>query len=249
MSYTTIIIEDDESCQLRLIELIEAHFDNLVLLNTADNIEKGRELIDKLDPDIIFLDIEMPGGTGIELLNRLENRSVNVIFTTSHDSYALEALRLSAIDYLMKPIQLKELVVAVDKAIKKLKNDQILDHVGALLSHTSSDEHKNKTIALPSGNGYVFLKIDHIIRCEADGNYTVVHLADGSNLVITQLIKNIEQLLQNHPFFRTHQSHLINMDHIREYQRGTGGTLVMSDASLVPISRSKRQAFLDKVGG
>ena len=194
-------------------------------------------------PDVVFLDIEMPWMSAFELLDQLDEILFDVIFVTAHDQFALKAFRYYAIDYLLKPVDQASLKKAVSRVVEKRRgfSKEFLQDI--LLTINNRNEPLNK-IALPTMEGYEFVSIPGIIRCEADNNYCKIYLDNGKKILASKTLKYIQGLLQDHNFFRTHHSHLINVDHIHKYVKSGGGYVIMSDNSIVNVSRAKKDEFM-----
>jgi two-component system LytT family response regulator len=214
-------------------------------LGTAGNIEGATELIQLHSPDLVFLDISMPGGSGFELLERLEKVDFEIIFVTGYDEYALDALRVSAVDYLLKPVITEELVKAVEKAQKRIHDRSILHSYKALQHNLTHSEAEEKKVAIPGSNAYDFVRAGDIIRCEGWQKYTRIYFGNGSCLVSSYNIGVFREMLEPYGFFSIHKSHLVNIRQITRYLKN--GVVEMSDGSEVPVSRRKREEFVEKV--
>ncbi len=245
-----IIIDDERIGRETLESLLSDCCPDVAVVAQADSIEAGRAAITKHDPDLVFLDIEMPFGNGFELLEALPGARFEVIFTTAYDQYAIRAIRFSALDYLLKPIDRDELIAAVAKARKRLSGSRVLNqNLEVLLEnlrHTASEHNK---IALPTDDGLILVQVTQIIRCEADGNYTRFYLAGGEAMLVSKTLKEFETLLAEMNFLRIHHSHLVNVSHVRKYVRGEGGLVVMSDSTSVPVSRRKKDELIRRLAG
>jgi len=244
-TYNSIIIDDEPKLQKVLQLKLEKFCPQISVLACANNAKDSYALITRKQPDIIFLDISMPDETGFDLLDYFDSFSFEIIFVTGFSEYAIEALRLSAVDYLLKPVRTKLLVQAVKKAIYRIDERKDIERYKILKENlNNSGSHKNK-IAIPGLDNYQFIEVANIIRCEGWDNYTKIHLANGEVLISSYSIGVIKDLLTNYNFYSTHKSHLINIDEIASYQKD--GTLVLSDAAEVPVARRRRQEFVDTV--
>ncbi len=241
------LIIDDEKRALNVLRLlIEQHIPEIDEVSTALGSVQGLEQVHALRPDLIFLDVEMPGMTGFELLEALQDIEVNVIFTTAYDHYAIRAIRCSAIDYLLKPIDIQELKAAVQRFSRQpLRSDEINPLMSNLISNLKTIHHQKPRLAIPTTGGLSFFDIDEIIRCEADNNYTTFYLSGGRRFVSSRTLKEYDELLSEYQFLRVHQSHLVNPAFIKEYTQK--GMLAMTDKSFVPVSRRKHQWVHDKL--
>lgn len=243
-----IIVDDEENGRIILRKLLNEFCPQVTVVGEAGNIDDGGRLVREKKPDLVFLDIKMPFGTGFDLLERLGKVDFDVVFTTAHDDYAIRAIRYAALDYLLKPIDIDELGEAVRRSEEKRKEastgEQQIEHFLELLQRKDQPPEK---LALPTGDGLSFVKVDRIIRCEADGAYTHVHLQGEKALMISKNLKGIEKLLQAHRFFRVHHSHLVNLSYVRKYIRGKGGQVEMEDGSIVDVSVRRKDAFLKEL--
>ncbi len=238
----SVIIDNEQSAQETLSKLLEIHCKEVRLLGTADGVKSGLELINKHQPDLVFLDIQMGPDTGFDLLQRLLKVNFAVIFTTSYDQYALKAIKFNALDYLLKPIVPEELILAVTKIkISKDYGNQNL-RVANFIDHLTNN--KVSKIILPTSGGFTLIEIEEIIRCEADRNYTNIYLKNGSKILCSQTLKHFDDLLIDHNFFRSHHSHLVNTNYIVNYMRQKDSQIKLSDGTIIPISKNKRGEFL-----
>jgi len=206
--------------------------------------KKGLEAIAEHEPDLVFLDIEMPMMNGFEMLEQFANIPFSVIFTTSYDQYAIKAIRFSALDYLLKPIDPKELIAAVHK-VDTARMVPSPEQLEILMSHIRNKDNGFTKIAIPTSEGFELLPASDISYCEADDNYTHIHLKNKKKVVACRTLKDIEEQLEAFPqFIRVHHSYMVNLNEVDKYIRGEGGYLVMSDGSTVNVSRSRKEALL-----
>ena len=240
----TIIIDDEPKARDNLKLLLSEYCPNVNILASEGNIKDAIASINKHQPELIFLDVQMQGETGFDLLEKLETITFEVVFTTAHHEYALKAFKFSAIDYLLKPIDIEGLRRAVQRAIER--NGKQMERRMEIASDTL-DQNKSSfnKIALPTSEGFVFIVKDDIVRCESTDNYTNFYLADGTKVLVSKTLKHFDEILSPYGFFRVHQSHLINLSHLQKYHKGEGGYAIMSDASSVMVSRRKKAEFLD----
>ncbi len=243
----TIIIEDEQKSRELLDAMIQKNCPELEIIGHASDVPQGVELIRSLKPDLVFLDISMPNGTGFEVLEQVSDLYFELIFATASDQHALKAIKYSACDYLLKPIDADELKAAVDKVIKKKKSNSGMDNLQFLIEHLKRADENYQKITLPTGNAYEIVNIKDIIRCEADGSYTTFYLNDKRKLVISAGLKHYEELLPEIDFIRVHHHHLINMNHVLRFLKEDGGYAIMSDGSKIEISRRKKEAFMDRL--
>jgi len=239
-----LIVDDEENARGNIEVLLQDYCEEVSVIAMADNVTAGLKAAKKHKPDIVFLDIEMNGETGFDLLSRIEDIDFDVVFTTAHSDYALKAFKFNATDYLLKPIDINELINAVAKTGKRLGNQLSQDKLEQIINRGGQYNEEFNKIALPTVDGLLFVERDHIIRCESADNYTTFFLHDGSKIMVSKTIKHFEELLSEYNFFRVHQSHLINLRHLKQYHKGEGGYAIMSDDSSVIVSRRKKEAFL-----
>ena len=239
-----ILVDDEVSCTDVLHWQLDNYCPSIQVLCECNSPEDAIEKITALKPDVVFLDIEMPGMNAFEMLNILKPFNFEVIFTTAYNQFAVRAFKENATDYLLKPIEKSDLILAVEKLLTK---DQIHSNEKMeTLLHLFKDQMKiNKKIALPTQDGMTFLNVDQIVRVESESNYSFVHLASGENVCITKTLKQIEESLEGQPFYRVHQSHLVNLNHIVKYIKDAGGYLVMSDKTTITVARQRKDGFME----
>ncbi|HOW24415.1 MAG TPA: LytTR family DNA-binding domain-containing protein [Bacteroidales bacterium] len=239
-----VIVEDEKKSQDTLIAMLNRYCPQVVVTGIADGVESGLKTISTLQPDLLFLDIQMPDGSGFKLLELLGERAFQVIFITAFDQYAIKAIRYSALDYLLKPIIAEELIGAVEKAEKKKQNDSMNENIRVLLENVTSIHEKPVKIVLSTSEKMYVVDIDTILRCESDNYYTRFYFTDGKNLLVSKTLKEFEELLKDHDFIRPHKSHLVNLRFVRGYHRQESGQILMTDGSSIPVSRRKRDQVL-----
>ncbi|MCB0805177.1 MAG: response regulator transcription factor [Bacteroidales bacterium] len=240
-----VIVEDEKRSRETLSGLLKLYCKDVNLVAEADGMNSGREAILKHDPDLVFLDIQMPDGSGFKLLESLENIRFDVIFTTAYDQFAIKAIKFSALDYLMKPIFPEDLVAAVEKAKKKRDTQGTKQGIDVLLQHVKKPESENPKIVLSTSEKIHVVNIKDIIRCESDNYYTLFLFTDGTKLLISKTLKENEELLSEHNFIRPHKSHLINALYIKSFLKQDGGYIMMTDGSKVPVSRRKKEKIIE----
>lgn len=242
----TVIIEDEQKSMEVLAALIRRNCPDLEIVATASNVSQGVEIIRQFQPALVFLDVSMPDGSGFDLLERVDQK-FELIFATASDQYAIKAIKFSACDYLLKPIDAEELVAAVDKVKQKQNQLPSMDNLRFLVDQLKRADDNFQKITLPTGNAYEIVNIRDIIRCEADGSYTVFYLSDKRKLLISAGLKHYEELLPERDFIRVHHHHLINMNHVLRFLKEDGGYAIMSDGSKIEISRRKKEAFMERL--
>ena len=241
----TVLIEDNADAAEKLQFLLTkygAASINLVALATTG--QAGIEAIQNHQPDLLFLDIELGDMTGFELLERIDAVDFQVIFTTAHEQYAIKAIRYSAVDYLQKPIGREELLAAISRA-ENNPTRILKEQVNQLAQNVRAKSALPEKIALTTSEGLVFKKIEDIVRCESDRMYTIVAMVGGEKLMVSKPMGQLEEILEGQNFFRIHNSHLINMNHIRQFVRSEGGYLVMEDGATVSVARNRKDDFLE----
>lgn len=242
-----LIIDDEKGARFILRGLIEKHFDNIHIVGEADGIETGIEAIKKHQPDLVFLDIQMRKGTGFDLLNQLDTINFEVIFITAYNQYAVDAFKLSAFGYLLKPIKIKELENVIDRLQEKiLLHQQNTDKRLKVLIENYGSEGEVQKLIIANTDGFEVIEIKHIIRLEGDGNYTHFILENDKKMTSTKNIGEYEKLLNKYGFFRIHQSTLINLRHVAGYIKGDGGLVKMTDGKSLKVSRDRKKSFLEK---
>ena len=239
------VLIDDEKNALEVLEMQLTKFCmDINITATANGGQKGIEAIKKHQPNLVFLDIEMPHKNGFDVLTETKQYNYDVIFTTAYDQFAIKAFKFSAIDYLLKPIDIVELQQAVEKVKNRKGAASLDDKIKLLLSQLQPQKLTNK-IALPIGDGMLLANPDEIIRCESDSNYTHIFLTSGKKITLAKTLKEVEETIEGNPFFRVHQSHLINMNHISKISKGDNPFATMKDGTTISISRNKKEAFME----
>ena len=242
---TAVIIDDMPQAIETLKEDLATYCPQIELIGTADGVVSGAKLLRKKTPQVVFLDIELQDGTGFDILELLPDLRAQVIFTTASDAFAIKAFRFSAVDYLLKPIDPDDLQTAVAKIEGESKKSK--DNLSLLLDTVKSGAAPQR-LALHTLEKIHIVDISKIIRCESSGNYTHFHFSDNTKLLVTRTLKEFDQLLQEHRFARVHQSHLINVDQIKEYVKLDGGYLVMRDGTRVAVSTRKKPMVMKLLG-
>lgn len=241
------ILIDDEKNALEVLEMQLARYcSDVNVVASCEGGIKGIAAIKKHNPDLVFLDIEMPHKNGFDVLSETKEINYNVIFTTAYDQFAIKAFKFSAIDYLLKPVDITELQAAVEKVKGREKIGNLDEKLKILLGELQPAKQKlTHKIALPVGDSMQFMEPDDIIRCESDSNYTHIFLAGGKKITLAKTLKEVEENISGSPFFRLHQSHLVNMNHINKYVKGDSAYIIMKDGTQIGISRNKKEAFLE----
>jgi two-component system, LytTR family, response regulator len=240
-----IIIDDERTSRETIKGLLKKNCPDVQVVGEADGFVSGLNKINSLQPDVIFLDIQMPDGSGFKLLEEIDEINFEVIFTTAYDQFAIKAIRYSALDYLLKPINPDELTHAVGKLAMKLKKGKDNTGVNFLLDTIKSPSAKIKRIVLSELDGLQIIEVDNIIRCEADGCYTKFFLIDKRVIIVSKILREYEEILSEFNFIRPHKSHLINLKYIKSLIKVDGPIIEMSDNSQIPVARRKKDQILD----
>ncbi len=241
-----IIIDDEIHCRKTLSMLLEEHCPSVQVVDQCEDGEAGILAIQKLKPDIVFLDIEMPGMNGFEMLQRLAAINFEIIFTTSYDQYAIKAFKFSALDYLLKPVDRHELETALQKVVQRLSRP-VPQQLEILLQKLYQPTSSIRKIALPTMEGLQMIPIDSIISCASDSNYTIFQLKNKQKLIVSRLLREVEEMLEEYSFLRVHHSFVVNLNEIEKYFKGDGGYVVMSDGSTIDVSRNKKDVLLTRL--
>lgn len=244
---TAIIIDDEAKGRLALREKLSAYCPTVQVLAEASNGQEALLLIQHHKPQLIFLDIEMPRMNGFEMLNALTEKDFHVIFTTAYDQYAIKAIKYAAFDYLLKPIDIEELKTAVEK-IEQKQNHQTQKQAELLLHNMQHPKTQLNKLAIPTVEGLLFFNINEIIHLEAHSNYTYIYFSGSPKILASKTLKDFEELLPPETFFRTHHSHLINLNYIKKYIKGDGGQIELQNGTYVDVSRRKKEEFLKAIG-
>ncbi len=240
-----IIVDDEEKSCVTLKSLVERHCPEVEVVQLCASVEEAMTAIGTHSPGLVFLDIEMPFDNGFRLLEMIPDPGFEVIFTTAYDHYAVKAIRFSAMDYLLKPVDVDELKAAVKKAGKKMRGKAPANY--ELLLAALKIKSKTAKIAVPTFDGLQMVSVEDIVKCTADESYTHITLAGGQKLVVSRILKDFDELLCDLNFFRVHNSSLINLIHVRKYVKGDGGYVIMSDGETVEVSRRKKNELLSRL--
>lgn len=248
MKYTAFIVEDETRSRELLQNLVEEFCPELQLLGSAATVEEAIKSIHQLQPQLLLLDIELHPGTGFDILQRTDSTTFQVIFTTAYDHYAIRAIKFSALDYLLKPIDVQELQLSVQRAIQQFSNKSPKDTLQLLLRNLVKQQHDH-TISLSTAEGMEFVPIATVLRLEASGAYTIFYLKNKRTIMVSRNLKEYETLLSDHGFFRIHNSHIVNLKEVRKFLKTDGGYAVMNDDTLIAISPKKKEQFLQLLAG
>ena len=246
--HTKVLIVDDETGCRESIEFnIKKHFPEIEIVGQAGSVREAKELIEDLEIDLLLLDIELGDGTAFDLLEQMDDGHCDLIFTTAFDHYAIRAIQFSAFDYLLKPIDPDELKHAIERYLqKKSAHGEAANKINHLIHNLRNDKKK---LAIPDMEGFVFIDVDEIIRCQSDGSYTRFFLTNGEKILASKSLGEYEGMLTGETFYRVHRSSLINLSHIKKYVKGEGGYVIMSDGSEIEVSRRKKADFIKILSG
>lgn len=246
---SAVLIDDDVNLRKGMKGILSLYAPDINIIGEAESVATGIETLSKLNPQVVFLDIQMNDGTGFDLLEKLTeiNGRINfhVVFITAYEHYAIKAFRFSALDFLLKPVEPEELEKVIDKIRSVLEKDNDYSHIDLLLENIRKKADNYKRIALSNSDGIHLLDINDIIRCESDDNYTKFFIKNRKTILISKTLKEYEELLSEHDFIRIHQSHLINLQYVKSYLKKEGGYVLMNDDTQLPISQRKREMIQD----
>lgn len=240
-----IIVDDEQRSREALNGLIERYCPEVFIISEATGCNDGIDKARKFEPDLVFLDIQMPDGSGFNFLEAFDKINFEVIFTTAHDQFAIKAIKYSALDYLLKPVDPDELKIAIHKYLQKNDKGKINDNIKVLLDNIKSPQNDAKKIILSTSEGMHIVSTDDIVRCESDDYYTNFFFVNGTSLLISKTLKQNEAMLSDFDFIRPHKSHLVNIKYIKSFLKVDGGYILMTDGSKIPVSRRKRESIVE----
>jgi two-component system LytT family response regulator len=242
-----VLVDDEADSILVLRKLLEINCPEVEVVGQADGVSTAFEVIEQQSPDLLLLDISMNNGNAFDLLNKLDTLKYQVIFVTAFDSHAIEAFKYSAVDYLLKPVHGDNLRTAVEKAMQKSRQREVTDHLKILLDNINSLQLSQQKMAIPTMTGLTFIYLKDILRLESKGSYTTVFLLDGKHLITVRSIREFEKILPEALFYRIHNSHIINLNRVQEYQKGRGGYVLMEDNTSIEVALRRKEEFLRKL--
>lgn len=241
-----VIVEDEEMARNVLKSLLAQYCQDVMVCAEADDIVSGKNMIETFRPDLVFLDIEMPGGSGFKLLTSIDNIDFEVVFITAYEQFAIKAIRHDALDYILKPIDPKELVAAVEKVKEAKYKKTLKKQYDNLLKNLDPEQLVVRKISLSTADKIHLIDVDDIIRCESDNYYTIIFFKDGTSLMVSKTLKEMDQKLEEYDFVRTHKSHLVNMRCIKNFIKDEM-MVVMTDDTKVPVSKRKKEKILEVI--
>ncbi|WP_310378488.1 LytTR family DNA-binding domain-containing protein [Flavobacterium sp.] len=239
-----LVVDNETNIREGIVELIKNFCPFKAQVYEANGVDSGLKSIADINPDILFLDVELDDGTGMDLLSKINEINFHLIFITAHNKYALDAFRFSAIDFLLKPINPEELIEAFDRVNKHIKNSFLQDQLLIMQESLNKITHRERKIVLKDSNSIYFVNVNEIIRCESDGQYTEFYIENTKKIVISKSLKEYEEMLELYGFIRPHHSHLINTHKILRFDKVDGGSLIMQNNDEVPVSHRKKAQIL-----
>ncbi len=245
MQLKSIIVDDEKHGRENLAGLLYKYCPQVTLVGEASSVESAKELINIRKPDLVFLDIEMPKATGFQLLEYFRDFNFEVIFVTAYDNYAIKAIRFSAADYILKPININELVAAVEKVTEQIQQKQENQRIKQLYYNISRSGEPR--IGLPSADRIEFVEVNKIVRCQGEGNYTHIYFEGNKNLLVAKTLVEFEDLLLDHGFVRVHKTHLVNLRHVVAYFKTDGGVLQLTNGDKIAVSRRRKESLLKQL--
>jgi two-component system LytT family response regulator len=246
MKLTAILVDDEKASRETLANYLGRYCPDVELLAQTQSVREGIAAIEKYHPDIVFLDVEMPYANGFDLLDEVKEIDFATVFVTAFSNYAIKALNMSASYYILKPVDIDELIKAVDKIREEKKTNDHTFFSKVLAENLNTADRLEHKIVLPQLNGFEVIRVKDVIRIQANDNFSDFHLVDGSKKVICRTLKHYEELLADFNFLRVHKSHVVNLHYVSRYVKGKGGQLVMSNGSEVEVSQSKKKELLGK---
>ncbi|MFT3705838.1 MAG: LytTR family DNA-binding domain-containing protein [Agriterribacter sp.] len=245
-----IIVDDEEHCVSRLSGLLQQHCSTSVrILDSFDSVDKAIAGSMRLQPDLVFLDMQIHNKTGFDLLKEVEEVNFDVIFTTAYEKYAVQAFKFSAIDYLLKPVDADELKNAVERLQQRMLKYETATKIDMLFNNMKTVHAPSKRIGIHTVSGITYVTVGDIVRCESDINYTTIYLKDNKKMVVAKTLKEFDDLLSEYNFFRVHNSHLINLALVKNYHKGKGGFVTMMDGTDVDVSTRRKEELIQKLSG
>jgi two-component system, LytTR family, response regulator len=241
---TALVVDDEKAPRENLLRMLSEHAPHVYMQASCSNGADALKALHKQQPELVFVDVEMPEMNGFEFLEKAGKQKFHVIFTTSHASYAVRALRIAAIDFLLKPYTEQDLLDALERYEQVKEKEGQQDRMWHLLNNLAATNPASEKLALPTATGFLFARIDEIIRLESSNSYSTIFTKDRQQIVVSRTLKECEELLSDKGFLRVHQSHMINLRFIKKYIKGEGGTVELEDGTSVEVSRRKKEEFL-----
>lgn len=237
-----VIVDDEKDARATLRLLINRYCPEVNILKLCATPEEGIEAIKELQPDLVFMDVQMPRMSGFDVLDKLDTINFDIIFVTAYDKYAIRAIKFSALDYLLKPVNVDDLIDAIGKT---QKNRRLEHQYKSLIQNIRQEGGKLKRLAIPAENEIIIQKVEDIVYCEASSNYTIIHIANSKSITVAKTLKEFENILPTPDFCRIHHSTLVNLAHIVKYVRGEGGYVLVTQGDHLDVSRRKKDSLLE----
>jgi len=244
MEIKTIIIEDETNARKALENMLTFYAPDIKIVGHAESVADGLTLINEQNPDLLLLDVHLSDGTGFDLLKKIKNKSFKIVFVTAFDKYALPAIKLSAIDYLLKPVKPDELRKAISKVRNAMEDEEQANLQIETVIENFNQNNQNKKIILNTNTNIYVIEINQLVHCESVGNYTTVHIKEKDKVMISKTLKEFEGMLSPYGFFRIHQSHLINMEYVETYEKKGGGRVKLKTGEVLAVSSRKKDNFI-----
>jgi two-component system, LytTR family, response regulator len=239
-----IIVDDEQNSREAISIILRKNFQSIKILAEADSVKTGVEAIIKHKPDLLFLDIDLPDGTSFDILRSIDYQKMKIVFITAFHDYAIQAIKFSAFDYILKPLKPGELIATVNRVIEENLDSNYAEKFDAIFSNFNSAHPELKKIVLKTSDKIHVVNINDIIHCQADNTYTTFFIVNAKKIIVSKPIKKYEEMLSEHGFMRVHQSHLVNLNYIQHLNKQEGGILVMTDNSQIPVSNQQKQSLI-----
>lgn len=240
----TVIIDDEKNAREAIQKIIESHFNEIQIIGFAEDVQSGIKLISQLNPELVLLDIKLPDGTGFDILNHFNDPKFFLIFITAYNKHAIKAFKFSALDYLLKPIDIDEFKNAIEKVIQAREEQNTKKKLEIFLENIDNISKEVKKIVLKTSDSIHLIQVNEILRCQSEGNYTKFYFLNKKPILVSKNIKEYYEMLKDYQFFRPHQSHIVNINYIKRYDKVDGGSLIMQDDSSVPVSTRKKDDLM-----
>lgn len=241
-----LIVEDEEASRITLRNYLSKYCPNVNVIGEVENIDIAYGSIVSKSPDVVFLDVEMPFGNAFDLLEKFDSIDFEVVFITAFSKYAIDAIQLSASNYLLKPLSIDELIIAVEKVVVNIEDKQKVKSSAILLENLTIENKQLKKLVIPLIDGFEVLLLRDIVWCEANDNLTVLHLEDSTKRTVCKTLKFYEETLSNYDFIRVHKSHIININYVKKYKKGKVGQVVLNNEKVINVSANRKQSFLNR---
>ena len=248
INLTALIVEDEAASRITLSNYLSKYCPNVSVIGEAENINEAYQFIKSKSPDLVFLDVEMPFGNAFDLLEKFESIDFEVVFVTAFSKYAIDAIQLSASNYLLKPLSIDDLITAVEKVTANVANKQQLRSSSILLENLNIENKQLKKLVLPVMDGFEVVVLKDVVWCEANDNLTVFHLIDGTKKTVCKTLKFYKEALSNYDFIRVHKSYIININYVKKYKKGKGGQVTLTNDKVINVSVNRKQSFLSLFG-